>query len=88
MADHVTLTEAELREMLEAAAEAGAKRTLAHLGLADELGVKDMREVRDLLAAWRTAKRVSFETVIKAGTTFLLLLLAGGAALAIWDRRP
>lgn len=88
MADRITLSPAELSDMLEKAAEAGAKRTLAHLGLADERGVQDLREVRDLLAAWRVAKKVSFETVVRGGTVLLLGLLAAGATLAVWERKP
>lgn len=85
--DRIVVTSAAMREMLEDAAEQGARRTLARLGLEDEQGVKDLREVRDLLSAWRTARKVAWETVVRAGTMFMLGALALGIAMSwIGDR--
>jgi Family of unknown function (DUF6127) len=56
---------AELRVMLEQASEAGAQRALAHLGLADESAAKDMADLRELLSAWRDAKRSARKAVIE-----------------------
>jgi hypothetical protein len=77
----ICLSPDQLRALLEDAGEAGAKRTLARLGLDDEKAVHDMREVRDLLSAWRSARRVAWETVVRAGTIGLLAALAAGLAL-------
>lgn len=77
----------ELQELLTNAAEQGAKRTLARLGIDDEKAVADLREVRDLLSAWRSARRVAWETLIRAATVALLAALAAGVALSwIGDR--
>ncbi|MGX9965548.1 DUF6127 family protein [Roseomonas sp. F4] len=81
MSDRIHLTAPELRDLLDHAAEAGAKRALARLGLADEASVKDLAEVRDLLSAWRTARRVAWETVVRAATIAILAALAAGFAL-------
>lgn len=54
---------ATLRAIAEEAGEAGARRALARLGLDDGNAAKDMGELRELLSAWRDAKR----SVLKAG---------------------
>ena len=61
----ICLSPEQLRSLLEDAGEQGAKRTLARLGLEDEKAVQDLREVRDLLSAWRSARRVALETIVR-----------------------
>lgn len=80
----ICLSPDQLRELLEDAGEAGAKRTLARLGLDDTAAVSDLREVRDLLSAWRTARRVAWETVVRSATVGLLAVLAAGLALHLF----
>lgn len=77
----ICLAPAELRTLLEDAAKRGADRTLARLGLDDQKAVDDLREVRDLLSAWRSARRVAWETVVRGATIGVLALLAAGVAL-------
>ena len=79
--DRITLSSAALREMMEDAAEQGARRTLARLGLDDEKAVADLREVRDMLSAWRTARKVMWETTIRIVTTVMLGAIALGLIL-------
>lgn len=43
--------------LVEEAADYGAARALARLGLEGAVAAQDMREVRDLLDSWRDAKR-------------------------------
>lgn len=77
----ICLSPEQLRLLLEDAGEQGAKRTLARLGLEDEKAVQDLREVRDLLSAWRSARRVALETIVRTLTIGLLAMLAAGFAL-------
>jgi hypothetical protein len=77
----------ELQELLQDAAEEGAKRTLARLGIDDDKAVADLREVRDVLAAYRSAKRVAWETLIRLGMTAMLALMMAGLALHLWEGR-
>ena len=69
-----------LQRLLEQASEAGAQRALAHLGLSDEGASKDMAELRELLSAWRDAKRSARKAVIgwvvRMGLALLLIGLA------------
>lgn len=80
----ICLSPEQLRHILEDAAEMGAKRTLARLGLDDASAVQDVREMRDVLSAWRSARRVAWETIVRAATWCLLALIAAGAALHLW----
>ena len=47
-------------ELLDRAAKRGAERCLAHLGLENGSAAKDIRELRDLLEAWRDARRTAW----------------------------
>ncbi len=96
-------------ELLDRAAERGAERVLAHLGLDNKrsavaakahIGVadvkprsggrsqngsaaKDIRELRDLLEAWRDARRTAWQTAVKVITTGILAALLVGAAIKL-----
>ena len=70
-------------ELLDRAAERGAERCLAHLGLENGHAAKDIRELRDLLEAWRDARRTAWQTIIKVATTGLLAVILVGAAIKL-----
>ena len=70
-------------ELLDRAAERGAERVLAHLGLENGHAARDIRELRDLLEAWRDARRTAWQTTIKVVTTGILAALLGGAAIKL-----
>ena len=69
-----------LEAMMEKASETGAQRALARLGLDDPSASKDMAELRELLSAWRDAKRSARKAVIgwvvRMGLALLLIGLA------------
>ena len=50
-----------LRALIEEASEVGAERALGALGLKDETARRDMDELRELLQAWRDAKRSAWK---------------------------
>ncbi len=70
----------KLGELLAQASESGAQRALAHLGLDDESAAKDMMELRELLTAWRDAKRSARKAaigwIVRMGLAFILIGLA------------
>lgn len=76
-----TLTDAQLRQMLAEAAEDGARRALREVGLADDDAAADVRELRNLLDAWRDAKRTAWQSVVKAATTVILIVMLAGLAV-------
>jgi hypothetical protein len=77
------LRKEDFEELLDRAAERGAERCLAHLGLENGSAAKDIRELRDLLEAWRDARRTAWQTTVKVITTGILAALLVGAALKL-----
>ena len=75
------LRKEDFDDLLDRAAERGAERCLAHLGLENGSAAKDIRELRDLLEAWRDARRTAWQTTIKLITTGILAALVLGAAI-------
>ncbi len=73
----------DFEELLDRAAERGAERCLAHLGLENGSAAKDIRELRDLLEAWRDARRTAWQTTVKVITTGILAALLVGAAIKL-----
>ena len=53
-----------LRALVEESSQAGARRALASLGLDDERARRDMDELRELLGAWRDAKRSAWRAAV------------------------
>ena len=79
----VLMRREDFDELLDGAAERGAERVLAHLGLENGHAARDIRELRDLLEAWRDARRTAWQTTIKVVTTGLLAALLVGAAIKL-----
>ncbi|MEA3011479.1 MAG: hypothetical protein QOD42_24 [Sphingomonadales bacterium] len=75
-ADMVTL-----RALIEEASGVGAERALAALGLRDEHARRDMDDLRELLRAWRDAKRSAARAVLSWAVRVLLALLVAGIAV-------
>jgi len=59
------LSKCELEQLLEHASKQGAKMALAELGLHDENAPTDIKDLRELLKAFRIAKKDSFRLFIK-----------------------
>jgi hypothetical protein len=70
-----------LRALIEEASGAGAERALAALGLTDENARRDMDELRELLRAWRDAKKSAREAVVSWAIRIVLALLVAGMAV-------
>jgi hypothetical protein len=70
-------------ELLDRAAERGAERVLAHLGLENGHAAHDIRELRGLLEAWRDARHTAWQMAVKIITTALLAALIVGTAVKL-----
>jgi hypothetical protein len=77
------LRKEDFDELLDLAAQRGAERVLAHLGLENGRAARDIGELRDLLEAWRDARRTAWQTTIKVITTGVLAALLVGAAIKL-----
>ena len=72
-----------LRALVEESSQAGARRALASLGLDDERARRDMDELRELLSAWRDAKRSARQAVVSWAVRLCLAALLAGMALKL-----
>jgi hypothetical protein len=72
-----------LKALVEEASERGAERALGALGLRDEKARRDMDELRELLQAWRDAKKSAWNAVVTWAVRVLLALLVLGMAVRL-----
>ncbi|HST37108.1 MAG TPA: DUF6127 family protein [Allosphingosinicella sp.] len=72
-----------LRGLVEEASEVGADRALSALGLKDENARRDMDELRELLRAWRDAKKSAWQAVVSWAVRIVLALLVAGIAVKV-----
>lgn len=72
---------ATLRAIAEEAGELGASRALARCGLSDDDAPGDLKELRELLGAWRDAKRSAVKAVAGWVIRMLLALVLVGIAV-------
>ncbi|WP_133366662.1 DUF6127 family protein [Qipengyuania sediminis] len=72
-----------LRALVEEASELGAARALERLGLEDARAKDDMGELRELLSAWRDAKRGAWKAAFEWLLRGLLALLLVGIAMRL-----
>jgi 2-iminoacetate synthase ThiH len=70
-----------IEEMMARAAQKGARAALESIGLHDENACDDMKELRNLLDAWRSTKKTVWSQVVKAVTMAVLGAVAAGAVL-------
>ena len=77
------LRKEDFEELLGRAAERGADRVLMHLGLENGHAAQDIRDLRDLLEAWRDARHMAWQTMVKVVTTGILAALLVGAAIKL-----
>ena len=72
-----------LRALIEEASEVGAERALGALGLREPGARRDMDELRELLQAWRDAKRSALRAVLSWTMRILLALLVVAMAVKL-----
>lgn len=80
------MTEAEIELLIQKAAKRGAEEALREVGLQDDDAIHDIREMRELLDAWREARRAVATTITKTITLGLLSMLAIGAYVKGWGQ--
>lgn len=72
---------ATLRAIAEEAGELAASRALTRLGLHDEAAPGDLTELREMLRAWRDAKKSAWRAVVGWFVRMLLALVLVGCAV-------
>ena len=76
--------EAALNAVVEQAAERGAAKALERLGLHEEHAGRDIRDLRDLIDAWRVVRGSALRSIGK----IIVMALLGLIALAVYHRWP
>jgi 2-keto-3-deoxy-L-rhamnonate aldolase RhmA len=79
----MTLPQSDFEALLERAAEKGARRALADVGLDGEHAAEDVRDLRSLLAALRLVRTTAIQTAVRMIVTGLLLILVAGLAIRL-----
>jgi hypothetical protein len=77
----VQMSDADFEVILARAAEEGAKRALADVGLDGRDAAIDIRDLRALLDSIRLARRTALQTFASMLTTALILALIAGVAV-------
>jgi hypothetical protein len=72
-----------LRALVEESSQSGARRALSALGLDDARARRDMDELRELLGAWRDAKRTAWRAVVTWLVRIALAMLLVGIAVKL-----
>lgn len=77
----VQMSEADFEIILARAAEEGAKRALADVGLDGRDAAVDIRDLRSLLDSIRVVRRTALQTFARMLTTALIIALIAGIAV-------
>jgi hypothetical protein len=72
-----------IRALIEEASEAGSERALEAIGLTGPKARRDMDELRELLQAWRDAKKSAWQAVVSWAVRILLALLVLGMSVRL-----
>ena len=72
-----------VRALVEEASEVGAGRALAALGLSDGKARRDMDELRELLQAWRDAKKTAWKEIVTWAIRIMLAVLVIGMSIRL-----
>ena len=82
----MSMTEAEIKIIVEEAAELGARKALRNIGLNDKNASSDVSELRSLLDSWRVAKRTVGKTIVQGITTLILGCVIAGSYFNFFNR--
>jgi hypothetical protein len=81
--DHIHLPRAEFEALLEVAAEKGARKALADVGLEGETAAEDVRDLRSLLEAIKIVRHTALQTMVHVIVTATLILVVIGATIKL-----
>jgi hypothetical protein len=80
---HVRMPDVEFEALMARAAEEGAKRALADVGLDGQEAAFDIRDLRSLLASIRFVRRTAVQTAVRMITTGVILALLARIAVKL-----
>lgn len=80
---YTRMAESEFEELLARAAERGARRALADVGLEGKEAAFDVRDLRSLIECIRFVRRTVVQTAVRLITTGILLAILAGIAIKL-----
>lgn len=81
--NHISLPRSEFEQLLETAAEKGAKKALAGVGLDGETAAADVRDLRSLLDAIKVVRHTALQTIVHVIVTATLLVIVLGLTIKL-----
>jgi len=79
----IEMSRRDLEEIIEGAARRGAEQALKEVGLDSPSAGDDVRELRSLLNAFRSARSTALTAIVKSITTAFLLILGLGLSVKL-----
>lgn len=79
----MTLPQSDFEALLERAAEKGARRALADVGLDGEHAAEDVHDLRSLLSALRLVRTTAIQTAVRMIVAGVLMVLVAGLAIRL-----
>ena len=73
---NIDLDNEELKALLRQAAKDGAREALSEVGLDGENAQEDIKELRNLIDSWRSAKKTMGQTALTIVTSSVLIFIA------------
>ncbi len=67
----------EFEELQISAVRKGVRQVLKEVGLDGDDAAEDIKELRNLLEAWKDARKIFWQTTVKMATTGLLVAICG-----------
>ena len=80
----ITPDEPDLNQLIERSAQRGARLALSELGLEDHQAPRDLRDLRNLLIAWRRIRRQALEVMLRVFVQMLLVVMLAMATGLLW----
>lgn len=80
---HVRMPEPEFEAILARAAEEGARRALADVGLERNEAALDIRDLRSFVECIRLVRHTAVQTTVRMITTGVMLALLAGIAIKL-----
>ena len=79
----IMLPQSDFEALLERAAEKGARRALADVGLDGEHAAEDVHDLRSLLAALRLVRTTAIQTAVRMIVAGVLVVLVAGLVVRL-----
>ena len=77
-------TPEDLNALIEQSAKRGARLALAEIGLGDDNAPRDLKDLRNLLIAWRKIRAQTFEAIFRLFIHLILVSMLAVATIIIW----